>query len=448
MSVFKRMVRGLMCIVLSFCICLLTGCSALDMTTDSFISPPRTSGEMRDIEQALKKSVNGAYTLKYPTAGDYRSAYIMVDLMDDGVKNFAVAFYSMVGSDNVVTMHLNLMKKTDDRWVSVSDISVAAVGVEKLVLSDLNGDGTKEMIVGWNVYAGLDKKVAAYTLQGATLNSLVQEQYTNFICCDLMGDGRDELFVINHDVDNAVASARFFAFDKGNISQVGSCNIDGAVTSFNEPTLNMLSSGTPAIFIDAFKGTGMQTEIVYYKDKESGLVAPLYQAGMVGLSPTYRSSTVACMDINSDGYLDIPIIEPIYNFDLGPEHSTLNHMTRWCMYNGSDFSVSLFAVMNYTDGYYFEVPQKWQDRITVSMSVESRLRTVNLWNVEDGSFVSELLKVRAVSETEWDQPNNGFYGYKELGRSDGIVYIVMISNYSGDEAMKYDEFKELFHIIG
>ena len=447
MRPIKNAFKTLLILALTLSVILLTGCSDFDISADEFISPPKASGELSQIEQALKNSITTDYTLKYPTSGEYRSAYILADLTGRGQKNFAMAFYSSINAENVTTMHINLMKKVDTNWISISDISVAAASVEKVELCDLNGDGVDEITVGWNIYAGLDKKVASYRLSGAKLVPLMLEPYKNFLCCDLTGDGRKEVFVLSHDTDSAVAKAKYFAFDGDKVAKISTCDIDGSVAGYSEPLLGALTTGTPAIYIDAVKGTGMQTEILFIKDNE--LAAPMYKAQVEnGNSPTYRNNTVACSDINADGYLDIPLVDPINYFNPETDETLLVPATRWCSYNGSELLVSTLAVMNYTDGYYFELPQKWQDSTNVSMSVENRQRTVVLWNVETAAVISELVRIRTVSEAQWDIANNGYNGYYELARADGEVYAAMFSNYTGPEAVSRDEFKKLFHLIG
>lgn len=447
MSLIKNLLKTAIVLALTISVTLLTGCSDFDISADEFISPPKAGGEMHQIEQALKNSVTTAYTLKYPTAGEHRSAYILADLTGRGQKNFAMAFYSSINAENVTTMHINLMKKVDANWISISDVSVAAVGVEKVEICDLNGDGVEEITVGWNIYAGLDKKVAAYRLSGVKLVPIMQETYKSFLCCDLSGDGRKEIFVLNHDTDNAVAKAKYFAFEGDVVAKIGTCDIDGAVANYNEPVYSTLTTGTPAIYVDAVKGTGMQTEILFIRDGE--LTAPTYSPAMAGgNSPTYRNNTVVCSDINADGYLDIPLLDPINNFNPETDETLLVPTTRWCSYNGSALTVTTLAVMNYADGYYFELPAKWQHSTNVSMSVENRQRTVVLWDTETATVISELVRIRTVSEAEWDIADNGYNGYYELARADGEIYAAMFSNYLGSEAVTRDEFQKLFHIIG
>ena len=108
----------------------------------------------------------------------------------------------------------------------------------------------------------------------------------------------------------------------------------------------------------------------------------------------------------------------------------------------------MFALMNYADGYYFEIPDRWLNRITVERETESRLRAVYLWNIEDGRIESELMRIRTVTESEWDKSNNGFSGYTEITRADGVVYAVMISGYEGVEKIDMSEIQSRFHLIG
>lgn len=444
MALFKRYLKAAAAAVCT--VLLLCGCGGFDITADDFLAPPRASGEMYDIQQTLEKSISGKYTLKYPTAGRHRSAYILADLTGSGSESFAVAFYSSLNSENLAAMHLNLMKKVDDDWMSISDISMSAIGVEKVEFADLDRDGLKEIVVGWNIYGGVDKRVLVYSLKGLTLNPRIQESYTDFICCDLRESGQNDLLILNHNTAAASASVKLYTFGEDGVRESGSCLLDGTVTSFSEPVLSKLSGGRPAIFIDAVKGNGMQTEIVCYQD--GSLVAPLYSGIAEGRSVTYRDTAVASIDINGDGCLDIPFIQEIDNFSLQIDPSTLNPITRWCSYNGREFILSMFALMNYADGYYFEIPDRWLNRITVERETESRLRAVYLWNIEDGRIESELMRIRTVTESEWDKSNNGFSGYTEITRADGVVYAVMISGYEGVEKIDMSEIQSRFHLIG
>lgn len=447
MSVVKGITKAFLVLALLISLTFLSACSGFSITADDFLSPPRASGEMYEIEQTLKSTVKTAYTLKYPTAGEYRSAYVLADLKGGGNKDFAMAFYSTINEENSTFMNLKLMQKVNDEWISVSDVIVNAVGVEKIEIADLNGDGVKEITVGWNVYGGMDKKVTAYTLNGLKLVPVMQESYTHFLCCDMVADGRKELFLVYHDIISATATAKCFSFESDQIKLSSSCMLDGSVNSFNEPVFAPLQNSVSAVYLDAVKGAGMQTEIVYFSGGK--LVAPFYKAtsGENYISATYRNSTVACLDVNSDGFLDIPLVRTPQITGITLDEGSVNPITYWTTYNGQNLVTTQQTVMNYTDGYYFDFPQKWVGCTTVNMDIENRIRTVTLWNLENGTVISELVRIRAISEVNWDKPDNGFNEYKEIARNKGVVYAAMFSSYEGNEKLTPEEFKKIFHII-
>lgn len=447
MSALKRISKALLITVLLLSLTLLSACSGFSITADDFLSPPRASGEMYEVEQTLKSTVKTAYTLKYPTAGEYRSAYVLADLKGSGNNDFAMAFYSTTNEENSTFMNLKLMQNVNDEWISVSDIIVNAVGVEKVEIADLNGDGVKEITVGWNVYGGMDKKVTAYTLNGLKLVPIMQESYTHFMCADMVADGRKELFLVYHDTIQATATAKCFSFEGDRVKLSSSCSLDGSVVSFSEPVFTHLPNGASAVYLDAVKGAGMQTELIYFE--RTNLVAPFYNALSVEnyLSPTYRNSTVACFDVNADGFLDIPLVRPPQITGITLDESSINPITYWSTYNGKALVTTEQTVMNYTDGYYFEFPQKWVGCTTVNMDIENRIRTVVLWNTENATVISELVRIRAISEVNWDKPDNGFNEYTEIARNKGVVYAASFSSYEGTEKITPDEFKKIFHII-
>lgn len=447
MLLIKRLKKVILAVLCAAVIACLSGCTiGLDTTTDSFLSPPRARGEMYEIEQALKQSVKEKFTLKYPTDGDHRSAYVLTDITSSGVDDFAIAFYSVLNSENIATMHLNLMKKTGEEWLSISDISILAVGVEKVEIIDLDNDDIKEIIVGWNVYGGTSKKVMVYSLKGLTLAPRIQEAYTDFVCCDLIGNAKSGLFLLEHNTTQATAVAKYYTFETEGVQETGRCVVDGAVASFSDLALGKLTNGTTAIFIDSVKGTGMQTEIVFFRGDT--LVAPMSQESPQTVSPTYRENSIACMDINNDGFIDIPLSMPTAEFPLQADSESLNPITKWCAYNGSEFKLTMYAAMNYTDGYYLEIPDKWLKVVTVGREVEARLRTVYIWDIENAKVLSELVRIRTVPKADWDKQNNGFSEYTEIIRSEGLVYAAMFGGYYGPERIDENELKALFHVLG
>ena len=73
------------CSLLAAACCLsFSSCSYMSSDVDGMLRPPKPTGELYEIQQALEKNVVGGIQLKYPQTGDYRSAFILHDSDGDG----------------------------------------------------------------------------------------------------------------------------------------------------------------------------------------------------------------------------------------------------------------------------------------------------------------------------------------------------------------------------
>ena len=58
----------------------LTGCSPLGLDAQTLMKPPKATGERQEIYSVLEEKANHQLTLRYPKAGEYRSAIVMKDV--------------------------------------------------------------------------------------------------------------------------------------------------------------------------------------------------------------------------------------------------------------------------------------------------------------------------------------------------------------------------------
>ncbi len=433
------MVKRLAAMVLAAVLCLLlTACSGVG-TGENLLSPPEPSGEYALISSALKESVTGKYTLKYPTKGDYRSAIIVSDLNGDKT-NEAIAFYSTT-TDNTVTVHINFILKQNGVYKSVGDIKIIGSDVECVEFADLDKNGNTEIIVGYNIYGNVEKQVAVYEFKGNTPVQKCLEKYTEFIVCDLDADGVSGLFIADLNSADKTAVAKLMQVSDGGIVQTGSCPLDGNVTSYFAPQLTKLESGRPAVYIDAVKGTGMLTEVVYYENGK--LTNPFFDPETQVTQATYRESLVTCRDINSDSILEIPMLSPL------PAASNLMltdgiSVTKWCVPKENSLIVVRSMLMNYTDGYSLRIPDKLSGKFCVMKKTDSRLRVFYFYDEESGKATGELFRMQAVAEKTWDSAEFGRDGFDELTRANGLVFACRLGNFEGAEAVTKEDILNIF----
>jgi hypothetical protein len=436
----KRFLAALLALCL---ILLLTGCSGKGLGTgEELLSPPEPSGEYAEIFAALKNSVTAKYTLKYPTKGDYRSAIIVSDLNGDK-QNEAVAFYSTT-EENTVMVHINFIEKSGEEYKSIGDIKIVGSDVECVEFADLDNNGNKEIIVGYNVYGNVDKQVAVYEVSKGVPVQKCLEKYTEFIICDLDFDGVSGLFIAEHDAAAKTATAKLMQVEGGNIVQKGTCALDGNVTSLYPPKLTKLESGRPAVYIDAVKGNGTLTEVVYY---DNGVLSnPFFDPETLVTTSTFRQSSVTCRDINSDSILEIPMLS------LLPTASNLVFtenvsVTKWCVPEGNNLIVAKAMNMNYIDGYSLRIPDNLSGNICIMQNADSRLRVVYLYDEKTGKATYELFRVQVVSENLWDSAEFKKEGLSVLARENGLVYVFGIGNFRGANALTKEQIVNIFALI-
>ncbi len=431
-----RKILGFLCVI---CIALsLVGCSALDGNIDTLLSPPAPSGELRNVWQVLQKSAGSDITLKYPSSGEYRSAIIEKDLNSDGT-NEAVAFYSTT-LDNVTTMHISFIAKNGDEWLSGGDASLVATGVEKVEFADINGDGIDEIVVSWNVYSTVEKSVGVYSADGSGLTTRILESQTAFICKDFDFDSNPDLLIINRDTKKAISTAKLLDLTADGVKEIGSCALDAAVTEYLEPVTFALDNKT-AVYIDGIKGTGMITEMLVI---ENGAISNLSFSGNKNTAfDTFRSSSATVFDINGDGNYDIPISYLLTQSTDSPNNNI--YKTNWYSFDGEGITLTISTIMNYSDGYFLEIPEKWDASITASVNSADKTLTVFRLDSQTGMSADLLLKI-------YTSPKDStlasvFQGSQKIGESDTNNYYADFGTYQGPEAVTAEDVKSLFKII-
>ena len=208
--------KGLTVVAALLLALLLSGCNILGLDVEAQLRPPRLAGEQQEIQRALEayidktadKASAGRYLLKYPKAGEYRSAFVRQDIDGDGQEE-AIAFYCPTSKSPKT--HINYLKKVDGEWTSVHDIPGIGIDIDRVSFGDLNGDGVKELFTGWDLYNSRDRQLVMYSLNGGQLNEQFTDTYTSVIVGNVTAHGHDDLLLFRIDSTNNAVTARLFS---------------------------------------------------------------------------------------------------------------------------------------------------------------------------------------------------------------------------------------------
>lgn len=430
---------GMLSLLIAVCV-FLASCSGFGVNIDDSLSPPKPSGELYEIQKTLETAVGHDVNLVYPSAGEYRSAIITKDINFDG-KYDVFSFYSTETDDKTTVMHINYIRWIENKWESVTDLQLDCSGVESVEFVKLDKSETPKVLVNWSRYSANSKYLSVYSIDTGELVEIAGADYSVYSACDFDSDGISEIVALHLDSEKSSATATLLALGDEGFSEKSTCRLDGTVTSYYTPVFSKFTDGTPALFVDAVKATGMITEILCVKDGE--LTSAIRMTANSENVNTLRASSVPSADYDKDGCIDIPLAIKL------PIISTVEgdsaYLTAWNSFNGATFTPIAYTVINYTDGYYFNMPQNWLNTVTLERRLDLKMRVFYRWDPELQEVGEEIMSVMTVALKDWDSQRNLFEGYFECARSTEYAYCIKLGSSALNPGTDY--FKDNFHLI-
>ncbi len=420
--------------VLAVCL-MLSGCSGFSLSVSENLAPPKPLGELYEIQKTLETAVGHDVDLVYPSSGPYRSAIITKDIDSDG-KYDVFSFYSTETDDKTTVMHINYIRWTDKKWVSVTDLQVDASGVESVEFVKLDKSATPKILVSWNRYSANNKQLSVYDIGSGELTEITSAEYSVYATCDLDSNGVSEIVAVYLDTEKKIAEATLLALGGDGFSAISRCNLDGSVTSYYTPVISKFTDGKQGLFVDADKATGMITEVLYL-EKGQLKSAFKYTASNENVN-TLRASSVRSADFDGDGCIDIPLQQKIPTVaSLAEEDSA--YLTVWNSFDGKVLTPQAHTVINYTDGYWLQVPENWVNSFAVERRISDKERIFYRYDPLLSELGEEIIRIRAMTLQEWEDNQSAFQNFKEIVRSSAEVYAVSFSNSAmnpGEEFMQ------------
>lgn len=428
-------------VVMTVLLVLLSGCSGFSLSVSENLAPPKPSGELYEIQKALEASVGHDVDLVYPSSGKYRSAIITKDINSDG-KYDVFSFYSTETDDKTTVMHINYIRWIDERWVSVTDMQVDASGVESIEFVKLDNSDTPKVLVNWERYSANNKRLSVYDIDSGELDELTNEVYSVYTTCDFDSDGIFEIVAVYLDPEKKLSTATLLSLGDDGLSEKSTCRLDGTVTAYYPPMLSKLTTGETALFIDADKATGMITEVLRIKDDQLVSAVP-YMSNMENVN-TLRVSSVRSVDYDGDGSIDIPLAYKIPTVSTSSEEDSA-YMTVWNSFDGVIFKPIFHTVINYTDGYYFNIPPNWVNAVAVERRLSEKERAFYRWDPLMLELGEEILRIRAVPLADWENGKSGLDGYSEISRSLEEAFVVRFGSSALNPGIEF--LKNNFNLI-
>lgn len=361
----------------------MSGCSFRFSSFDNLLRPPKLYGKYQGLQDCFEGLVDKDYSLSTPENGSYRSAFIVNDFDDDNDEE-ALVFYTEKENPNLVKMYYFEFKEND--WYPVETFDGLGSSVDEVKFADLNRDGSSEIIIGWNLFSSkTNKAFAVYDISGEKINLLSSFPYSTLDVFDVNGDGIDDIFAMSIDStvsDHFTGAATVYTFDKktASMQMLSTVKTDGNISAYSSIKTEKVDE-LKLIYVESYKGDNdMLTEIVYWDDETNSLIAPLFDVSTQSTSQTLRHMRLSCQDIDSDGFLEIPVSVDMPGSSVAdntPSAVALNstdnteaptksaYYTKWVKFRDNKLRAVQYSVIDETAGYILNIPSSWVGRITV-----------------------------------------------------------------------------------
>ena len=347
----------------------LSGCTVFDSSVEQLFTLPRMAPEYTGLSQQLDSLISQGYEYASPSGGRNIQSVQMLDLEDDG-RQEALVFLRRSADEKPLKIMVYRLDG-DDSYSLLCTIESSGTAVDSVYYQDLNGDGRRELIVGWRISADV-QTLAAYSIEPEPV-ALMSCGYSRFSIQDLNGDGAPSLLVIRADGELGPV-AEFYGWQEEQMGVSYRCRLSSSMTALNRGSIvtGMADRDTPAVFITGVDTTSMAvTDILIYRP-EAGLVNVALDKTSGVSAAVYPYRQLAPQDIDGDGVTEIPC--PLG--DSAAEQT--DGLVSWMSWQSDGrFQQTAKTYHSLSSGWYFTIPASWWswevDAVTGGIQNESQM---------------------------------------------------------------------------
>lgn len=429
----------------------LTGCSPLGLDAQTLMKPPKATGEREEIYSVLEERSSYQLTLRYPKAGEYRSAIVMKDVTGDG-NDEAIAFYTR-GEDPYTI--ISIISQVGETWIEIASYKNPSTQIDRICFGDFNGDGIVDFAIGWGNSTTGTSELNLYTYKDGTIKEIpTKELYNELAIVEIDSEsGKKGILTIRLKTQENPAIAKLFAITNDNINLLGTTELDSDVIKYTKVTVGKIGGNDYGIILDGIKNAReYQTEILSWDRNEYKLKNPLYKPQDKTVPYTERNISIQSQDINGDSIIEIPITH-ILPGNSSDYISDTDYIVNWHRYDVSTntFTNLLSTVVNSKDGYMFMIPDVWKDVITTKWNEESRTLTFYEWipataGSDSGVKGDALLTIQVMTEDEWKDQSKNTELYK-LKQHENMVFVAKLGRTDSKLSLTMEKVEYYFRLF-
>lgn len=365
-----------------------TGCSvSLSSDVDKLLRAPQHSGETGAIQNTLDSYLGENAQLKYPTSGEYLSPFLFGDWNGDGREDAAVLYTCKAKGQNVC---LSILERINGAWAVTQEVEGLATEVESISFAAMDSSPSTQLLVGYGS-AQSGRYLSVYSYQNRTLDTVLQQGYSQWLLDDITGDHFDDLVVVSPvDEEQAAIQLSLLTNEDGSFHLTQQFTVgQGVYTGYANLCAGHGRNGQPYLVMDGRVGGYLASTILIY-DSVGGQLQEYLPPGYVELySATVRyNSALTSRDMDGNGTIDIPRQTSEGGEIALPMEHRLGFVN-WYDYTDGRTGHSHFGILDSEYDFYLPLPEAWRDRVQLDAN-----NAGDGWVVRDLEEGRDLVEVR------------------------------------------------------
>ena len=315
-----------------------------------------------------------------PTSGNNIQSVQLIDLDGDGVEE-AVAFFRNAADEKPLKIYI--FRAVGDSYEQAALLESSGISIYSIRYVDMNGDGLREVIVGWRVSADI-QALGVYSIENYEPKLIMSSLYTRYEVLDFDDDLTQEIVLLRSD-NQGDPVAEYYDWEGEDLSVQSTTRLSMTMAELKSMDIGALRDGEVALFVTGVaEDTRSITDILTYKQ---GAIANIVRSDVTGVSSEiFRYISLEPMDIDSDGVTEVPMPVVLPNAQEGSEE--LFWQVYWLSYNARGQSETVVSTYhNINEGWYLILPDQWDGQIAVRQESGSDERgTIFSARSSDGTY--------------------------------------------------------------
>lgn len=348
------------CAALFLVIFLLGGCSG--MSIDELYCLPKASEDYYDLQEALSQVLSDGLSYDAPASGARREPVQLVDLDHDGTDE-AVAFFRSSKDGSVAAY---IFARRDSQYELADQIPCSGSAVGAVEYADLDGSGNLELLIACQVSEAVTQALQVSRYQNNAAESLLTAPCGRYVLTDLNGDGAKEILCITDSGAEASAAVTYYTYSGGQMKTGQELRLSENYSDILNIAQGTLEDGTAAVLITGTAEEQMKTDVLIQND-QAELTA--VDCGKLGSSVQLQGGNLYPTDMDGDGNLEIPKGKELPEYEVG---SGTQWTVEWYGLTAKGKSgLKCTTYHCFDEGWYLKLPESWNDAISVREKSET-----------------------------------------------------------------------------